>query len=152
MGLQKNLKAIRKEKKFSQRQLAEKSGVSYSMVCKLESGEQKNPSLETIEKIADALDITPAELMTGLDIFEQFDIVMGNTLKELEKEINSPKEYVYTRLREFLTSKQATDFFSINHNAISPDDFDIIENAIVDYIQYQFSKFNDKDCIYTNPK
>lgn len=152
MGLQKNLKAIRTKKGMRQRELATKSGVSYSMVCKLESGEQKNPSLETLKKIADALDVTLSELMNGMDIFDQFDIIMGDTLKELQKEMNSPKEYVHTRLREFLTSEQATDFFSINHNAISPDDFDIIETAIIDYIRYQFSKFQGKESIYANPK
>lgn len=63
MDLQKNLKVIRKKKKLSQRRLAEKSGVSYSMVCKLESGEQKNPSLDTLKKIASALEVKVADIM-----------------------------------------------------------------------------------------
>lgn len=41
MGLSENLKTIRKKQKISQKTLAKNSGVSYSMVSKLESGEQK---------------------------------------------------------------------------------------------------------------
>ncbi len=60
-----NIKKIRKMKGLTQRKLADKSGVSYSMICKLESGEQKNPSLHTLEKIADALDVLPYVFHTG---------------------------------------------------------------------------------------
>ena len=45
MAVKDNLKRIRKEKGLTQRELAEKSKVSFSMVSKLESGEQLNPSL-----------------------------------------------------------------------------------------------------------
>ena len=77
MGLSENLKTIRKKQKISQRKLATASGISYSMVSKLESGEQKNPSLETLEKIATALNVTVSQLMDGTNIFDQFDVVMG---------------------------------------------------------------------------
>lgn len=148
MGLQENLKSIRKKQNISQRKLAQISGVSYSMVSKLETGEQKNPSLDTLDKIAVALDVTVSQLMGGMNIYEQFDIVMGDSLNELQKETLSPNLYIHDKLHELLLSEQATDFFSINQNAISPDDWDDIERAIVDYIRYQFSKFEGKKSIY----
>lgn len=148
MGLQENLKSIRKKQNISQRKLAQISGVSYSMVSKLETGEQKNPSLDTLDKIAVALDVTVSQLMGGMNIYEQFDIVMGDSLNELQKETLSPNLYIRDKLHELLLSEQATDFFSINQNAISPDDWDDIERAIVDYIRYQFSKFEGKKSIY----
>lgn len=148
MGLSENLKTIRKKQKISQRKLAAASGISYSMVSKLESGEQKNPSLETLEKIATALNVTVSQLMDGTNIFDQFDVVMGDTLKEIEKELekyrNSPITYIDSWLRNFLTSEQVIAFFSINFDEIPPDDFDDIIKSIIDYIGYQFSKYPPK--------
>lgn len=148
MGLSENLKTIRKKQKISQRKLAAASGISYSMVSKLESGEQKNPSLETLEKIATALNVTVSQLMDGTNIFDQFDVVMGDTLKEIEKELekykNSPITYIDSWLRNFLTSEQVITFFSINFDEIPPDDFDDIIKSIIDYIGYQFSRYPPK--------
>lgn len=148
MGLSENLKTIRKKQKISQKSLAQNSGVSYSMVSKLESGEQRNPSLETLEKIATALNVTVSQLMDGTSIFDQFDIVMGDTLKEIEKESeeyrNSPITYIDSWLRDFLTSEQAIKFFAINFKEIPSDDFDDIIKSIIDYIGYQFSKYSRK--------
>ncbi len=63
MLLKDNLKRIRKSKKISQKKLAELSGISYSMVSKLESGEQSNPSLDTLDKIASALGVKSSNLI-----------------------------------------------------------------------------------------
>ena len=71
MTLKDNLKRIRKAKRIGQRELARMSGLSFSMVSKLESGEQSNPTLETIEKIAGALNASPSELI-GLNQWELF--------------------------------------------------------------------------------
>ncbi len=148
MGLSENLKTIRKKRKISQRTLAAESGISYSMVSKLESGEQKNPSLETLEKIAEALNVTTSQLMDGMNIYDQFNIVMGDAIPELQKDIQSAKNTIPVKLHELLISDQAADFFEINQNAISPDDFENIESLIIDYIKYQFSKYKDEKSIY----
>lgn len=65
MTLKENLKKIRVEKRISQRDLAEKSGLSYSMVSKLESGEQTNPSLDTLKKIAIVLGVNVDKLLSS---------------------------------------------------------------------------------------
>ena len=118
------------------------------MVSKLESGEQKNPSLETLEKIASALDVDASRLLDGEDIFTKFDILTdGIDVTELQK---APATLVRERLSDLLNSKEAVEFFSINTKAISPDDYDFIETAVLDYIRYQFSKFDGKESIYEN--
>lgn len=74
MALNENIKIFRKDSGLTQKNLANKTGLSFSMISKLESGEQTNPSLKTIRKIADALHVTPGELLdTPLSIEEQID-------------------------------------------------------------------------------
>lgn len=55
MALSDNIKIYRKDAGLTQKVLAARSGLSFSMVSKLESGEQTNPSFETLKKIADVL-------------------------------------------------------------------------------------------------
>lgn len=49
------LRERRKEKKLSQRNLADKIGVAYQYIGKIERGEV-NPGLDIMEKLAEALD------------------------------------------------------------------------------------------------
>jgi transcriptional regulator with XRE-family HTH domain len=55
--LLKNLVKIRKKKKLTQCQLAEKSGVSYNTIIKMERGGIKNPKIGTVIKLAKALSV-----------------------------------------------------------------------------------------------
>ncbi|WP_051910429.1 helix-turn-helix domain-containing protein [Carnobacterium pleistocenium] len=93
MYFRENLKRIRKEKKINQRELAELTGLSFSMISKLESGEQSNPTLETINKIADGLKVDPGELVYKLAIevkkYEQFDHYFNSDVGLLMKFIVS---------------------------------------------------------------
>lgn len=74
MAMSENIKTYRKDAGLTQKELAKKTGLSFSMVSKLESGEQTNPSLDTIRRIADVLRVTPGELLnTPLSIEEQID-------------------------------------------------------------------------------
>ncbi|WP_419821303.1 helix-turn-helix domain-containing protein [Anoxybacterium hadale] len=74
MSLSCNLKRYRKEAGLTQQDLAKRSSLSFSMVSKLESGEQSNPSFGTLKKLADGLGISPADLlMKALSIEEQID-------------------------------------------------------------------------------
>lgn len=56
-----NLREIREIKGLTQEELAEQIGISHAPISKIENGEG-NPTLDTIEKITDALGITPMEL------------------------------------------------------------------------------------------
>jgi len=52
------IQAQRHKKKLTQEELAIKSGVSYTTLIKIERGSVKNPTISTIEKIADALGVS----------------------------------------------------------------------------------------------
>lgn len=58
----KNLVAVRKEKGWSQSELARRAGVPASYICALEAG-TKSPLLSTIAKLAETLDVRPGDLL-----------------------------------------------------------------------------------------
>jgi transcriptional regulator with XRE-family HTH domain len=58
----KRVRELRKERGLSQVELAAKVGIDRSYMGFLERGE-RNPSLEVIAKIAEALNVTPDELL-----------------------------------------------------------------------------------------
>ncbi len=62
MTIGERIKNARKNKDWTQKQLEEKTGINEANIRKYESGRQ-NPKLETIQKIAEALNVTPAYLM-----------------------------------------------------------------------------------------
>lgn len=62
-GFGENLKKIRKSKKLSIRKLALEADMDFSQIHRIEKGES-NPTLTTIFVLADALQVTPAILIT----------------------------------------------------------------------------------------
>ena len=56
----KKIKQRRKEIGLSQDKLSKLAGVAYNTIVKIESGENPNPTIETLKKIAKALN-TPIE-------------------------------------------------------------------------------------------
>lgn len=99
MSLKENLKRIRKAKKISQQELAKLSGLSFSMVSKLESGEQSNPTLETIEKISFALGVEPSALIGKGKYFDMKfnpDGILTKEINEWECFINYLESIGYT--------------------------------------------------------
>ncbi len=55
--LNKNLKKLREAKGLSQEKLARIADVANNTIVKIEIGENKNPTLATIKKIAKALEV-----------------------------------------------------------------------------------------------
>jgi len=53
-----NIRKLREKKGLSQEKLARLADVANNTIIKIESGENQNPTLETLQKIAKALDIT----------------------------------------------------------------------------------------------
>ncbi len=96
MALNENIKKCRKKAELTQKDLAYKTGLSFSMISKLESGVQTNPSFETIRKIADVLRVSPGELVNNpLSIEDQIDEYIAykrGLSKNLSKSIVINKE------------------------------------------------------------
>jgi transcriptional regulator with XRE-family HTH domain len=63
-ALGQRIRALRVERELQQRQLAEKAGMTPSMISQIESG-RLTPSLHTLGKIAGALGVTIAALFDG---------------------------------------------------------------------------------------
>ena len=61
--LSKRIKDSRKKAGWSQQKLAEKAGLSYNAITKIEQGAAKKPTIQTIIKIADAFEISLDELV-----------------------------------------------------------------------------------------
>ena len=57
------LRKVRDKRLLSQRELAERAGLSPTTILKLESGRVDEPHPRTIRKLADALEVDPAELV-----------------------------------------------------------------------------------------
>ncbi|MDP8260255.1 MAG: helix-turn-helix transcriptional regulator [Candidatus Gygaella obscura] len=58
-----NIKKLRKKHHLSQEQLAQKAGITYSTLIKIESSLNKNPTLETLTKIATTFKVKIDELV-----------------------------------------------------------------------------------------
>ena len=61
--LSKKIKDLRKKAGWSQQRLAEETGLSYSVVTKIEQGMAKQPTIQTMIKIADAFGVSLDELV-----------------------------------------------------------------------------------------
>lgn len=57
------IKKLREKKGLSQEKLARLADVSNNTIVNIESGKQTNPTIETVSKIAKALDVSIEELL-----------------------------------------------------------------------------------------
>jgi len=62
-NLAKNVKRLREAKGLSQERLARLADVANNTLIKMETGENKNPTLETLKKVAKALEVSVADLI-----------------------------------------------------------------------------------------
>jgi transcriptional regulator with XRE-family HTH domain len=58
-----NLRGVRDRRLLSQRELAERAGLSPTTILKLEAGRVEDPHPRTVRKLAEALEVDPAELV-----------------------------------------------------------------------------------------
>lgn len=63
----KTLKLIRKSKGLTQEQLAERSGIDYKYLQKLESKNPSSPTLQVLEKLAFGLGISLQEFIKEIE-------------------------------------------------------------------------------------
>lgn len=90
MSIGKNIKNARKKAGLTQKELAEKMGSTQQNLAQYESG-KRNPKLETLNKIAEALKIPVSLLTDSLDSYEKGEILkldLIELIKNLNLEIN----------------------------------------------------------------
>ena len=61
--LDKRIKELRKKAGWSQQKLAEKAGLSYNAITKIEQGAAKQPTIQTVIKLANAFGVSIDELV-----------------------------------------------------------------------------------------
>ena len=61
--LAKRVKEYRKQKRWTQQKLAEKTGLSFNTITKIEQGIGDSPTLKTLLKLSEALEIGLDELV-----------------------------------------------------------------------------------------
>ncbi len=101
-----SIKFFLREKKMTQIALAEKSGFSQNYIHDLANGNKLNPEVDTINKIADALDISIVdflfvsletskcrvqiqdEISKSLDKFEQYLNVVNQSIVSTKKKLS----------------------------------------------------------------
>lgn len=62
-NLSNNIKKLREAKGLSQEKLARLADVTNNTLIKMESGENNNPTLETLKKVAKALEVSVDDLI-----------------------------------------------------------------------------------------
>ncbi|HOI60007.1 MAG TPA: helix-turn-helix transcriptional regulator [Candidatus Pacearchaeota archaeon] len=62
-NLAKNVKRLREAKGLSQEKLARLADVANNTLIKMETGENKNPTLETLKRVAKALEVSVDDLI-----------------------------------------------------------------------------------------
>ncbi len=65
------LEAIRTKRKLSQIELDEKAGLRRGTTHDIEKGRSKNPSYETVVRLAKALEVEPEKLFPGTHLLSQ---------------------------------------------------------------------------------
>lgn len=82
------IKAARLEAGLTQKQLADKMGISYVNISQLENGRSKRgPTQETLQKIADALGIDPVIFFKNSvdDVLREADNQVANVEQQMQK-------------------------------------------------------------------
>ncbi|HEX8040268.1 MAG TPA: helix-turn-helix transcriptional regulator [Chryseosolibacter sp.] len=100
MNISRRIADIRKERDWSQTDLASKSGVSREMIGKYERGEAV-PSIEAAKKIADACDVS-LDYLVGEGTNSAFDKATVKRLQDIQKLSTEEKSHVYAMLDAFL--------------------------------------------------
>ncbi|MGD2351960.1 helix-turn-helix domain-containing protein [Bacillus subtilis] len=123
MSLGQAIKLIRKDSRLTQEELAELANLSRSYVADIERG-RYSPSMSTLEKIAEALNITVADILSkDTNKFERYDV--GSRLEDISEDL--------IRCGDLM-------FFG---EKLSPESIELIKESI-DHIKRQMKIINSK--------
>lgn len=139
MSVGDNIRRIRKEKGWTQAELAKVLNVSQQMIGQFENNKNP-PKLETVEKIASALGVTPFDLM-GFDYWDQKNPDIGKEVAESRGFEAYLKSLGYA-LEEIPEGNDEEGAVSISYSisgsginvALSGDEFQRLQSSSVDLI------------------
>ncbi|MEC0292372.1 helix-turn-helix transcriptional regulator [Bacillus subtilis] len=132
MTIGQRIKAIRKERKLTQVQLADKANLSRSYLADIER-DRYNPSLSTLESVAGALGV-------------QVSAIVGeeNLIKEEPAEYNAKEEKdIAKRMEEIRRDLENSDGLSFSGEPMSPEAIESLMEAM-EHIVRQTQRINKK--------
>jgi transcriptional regulator with XRE-family HTH domain len=133
------IKAARKKLALTQKELAEKAGVSLMSVRRYENDDKKY-QLDILLKIAKALGVPLADLISSDMIF---NLEFYEDLKQEAAEIELWKvvtSYGYSKILDSKTGDTWIKDFEGNQYLISNDNLSKFTNSIADFIKFQIQE------------
>lgn len=145
MKIGEKIKIVRKDKNLSQRILAEKIGVTGQFISLIEKGGSA-PSIDTLQKIADALNVPINDLLETSETFESdFDIESFD--KEVKQYITDLKNRIKKDANEKITNTLILQNIIIDRIADESAQRNLSVNSGKDFL-YEFRK-DDKGNMIT---
>ena len=152
------IRALRKEKGLTQKELAQKLGVSASMIGQYETSVRK-PKFETVEKIADALGVNTMEIVDMSPVSPYLNEALS-IIYNIDKSLGPRKQGKTIKLSDDEKGqfKKAAELFNNVHNELQNSSFFI--NLMRDAYIAIFDELNyDGKCLafeavtelYSNP-
>ncbi|WP_050607236.1 helix-turn-helix domain-containing protein [Clostridium niameyense] len=141
-----NIKRLRELKGLGVNELSRMSGVNASYISAMERGEKENPTINTLKKLADTLEVTVDELMKSEPISE-------DKLKEYDNKYNCVKEECSLyETGEFKTAESAMQFIlkqpsvmgygGFNTNKMTDEDIIAFANELLNLLKMLGPKYN----------
>lgn len=142
-----NIQRIRKEKGLTQAQLSQKAGISEISIRKYESGDRK-PKLETVRKIAHALNVYINEIIDDWSDFSQEEIIKDMAaeandcfwLSHLEDKLNQ----IGCSLKLDEDNCQMWIKFPDGLQEVTETQLKKIDNSTVDYLNFKLNELRAK--------
>lgn len=110
MEISKVITDLRKEKDWSQADLANKTGISQVMVGKYERGDA-SPSIEVAKKIADAFEVS-LDFLVGEGQNASFDKKTMERILEIQKLDSSTQEMLFNLIDTVIRDQKAKKAYS----------------------------------------
>lgn len=137
MTIGERIKMARNRAGLTQKELGERMGVSGTMIAMYET-DSRNPKVETIRKIAEALDIPTFELNTGLRF--------GSELEKIFYEISEEKQISLDFVIDVFLSFDVHD----PKYGILDNKFDLTKENILQIVEMELSEVNDNRKLIDN--
>lgn len=112
MNIGEKVKSLRKQSNMSLRELAQNTGLSKTTLSDLENG-TKNPSLDTVEKIATAFGLTSSDLLQKVDNPEDLVSSAKNSSSELLAGLSKSGDLIKVLYRAKDAPKETMDQMAI---------------------------------------
>ncbi|WP_434511250.1 helix-turn-helix domain-containing protein [Desulfitobacterium sp. AusDCA] len=98
LDLGKTIKELRKKRNYSARELSERSGVARSLISQLETGKRASTSMDTVYRLAKALDVPVASLFADKSVTDSS--ITYKAKQSTPSEINEENQPYLNTLRK----------------------------------------------------